>query len=94
MYKSINVCTFIYIVNFLQDQRTDPSTFSFNVELAQLMLISLDQIDFLDGVVVTHPMEKVFDSILHRPFKGVKGIDIDGVAIFRDRGLITGVRRL
>lgn len=32
------------------------------------------------GVVVTHPMEKVLDSTLHRPFEGVIEIDVDGVA--------------
>ena len=94
MYRSINVCAFIYIVDFLQGQRTDPSTLSFDVELAQLMSVGLDRTDFLDGIVVTHSMEKVLDSTLHRPFEGVIGIDVDGVAIPRDRGLTTGARRL
>ena len=58
------------------------------------MSVGLDRIDFLDGVVVIYSIKKVLDSILYRPFEGVKGIDIDGVAIFRDRGLTTGARRL
>ncbi len=53
------------------------------------MPVGLDRTDFLDGVVVTHPMKKVLDSTLYRPFKCVIGIDIDGVAIPRDRGLTT-----
>ena len=88
------MCAFAYIVDFLQGQGTDPSTLPFDVELAQLMPVGLDRTDFLDGVVVTHPMEKVLDSTLHRPFEGVKGIDVDGVAIPRDRVLTTGARRL
>lgn len=83
------MCAFIYIVDFLQGQRTDSSTLSFDVELAQLMPVGLNRTDFLDGVVVTHPMKKVLDSINHRPFECVIGIDVDGVAIPRDRGLIT-----
>ena len=43
------MCAFNYIVDFLQDQRTDPSTFPFDVELAQLMPVGLDRTDFLDG---------------------------------------------
>ena len=58
------------------------------------MSVGLDRTDFLDGVVVTYSMKKVLDSILHRPFEGVIGIDVDGVAISRDRGLTTGARRL
>ena len=58
------------------------------------MPIDLDRTNFLDGVVVTHPMKKVLDSTLHRLFEGVKGIDIDDIAIPRDRGLTTGTRRL
>ncbi len=81
------MCAFNYIVDFLQGQRTDPSTFPFDVELAQLMPVGLDRTDFLDGVVVTHPMKKVLDSTHHRPFECVIGIDVDGVAISRDRGL-------
>ena len=83
MYRSINVFAFTYIVDFLQGQGTDSLTLLFDVELAQLMLVSLDQTDFLVGVVVTHSIEKVLDSILHRPFDCVKGIDVDGVAISR-----------
>ncbi len=94
MYRSINVCAFTYIVDFFQGQGTDPSTLLFDVELAQLMPVGLDRTDFLDGVVVIYPIEKVLDSTLYRPFEGVKGIDVDGVAIPRDRGLITGARRL
>ena len=44
--------------------------------------------DFLDGVVATHPMKKVLDSTHHRPFECVIGIDVDDIAISRDRGLI------
>lgn len=87
MCKSIHVCVFIYIVDFLQVQWIDPSTFSFNVELAQLMSVGLDRIDFFDGVVVAHPMKKVFDSTHHRFSECVIRIDVDGVAIFRDREL-------
>lgn len=52
------------------------------------MLVGLDRTNFLDGVVVIYLMKKVLDSILYRPFKCVIEIDIDGVAISRDRGLI------
>ncbi len=83
------MCAFTYVVDLLQGQRTDPSTLPFDVELAQLMPVGLDRTDFLDGVVVTHPMKKVLDSTLHRPFECVIGIDVDGVAIPRDRGLTT-----
>ena len=58
------------------------------------MLVGLDRNDFLDGVVIIYLVDKVLNSTLYRPFKGVKGIDIDGVVIPRDRGLITGARRL
>ena len=51
------------------------------------MPVGLDRTDFLDGVVVTHPVKKVLDSTHHRPFECVIGIDVDGVAISRDRGL-------
>ena len=78
------MCAFNYIVDFLQGRRTDPSTLPFDVELAQLMPEGLNRADFLDGVVVTHPMKKVLDSTNHRPFECVIGIDIDGVAIPRD----------
>ena len=55
----------IYIVDLLQGQRTDPSTLPFDVELAQLMPVGFNGTDFLDGVVVTHPMKEVLDSTLH-----------------------------
>ena len=87
--RSINVCVFTYVVDLLQGQRTDSSTLSFNVELTQLMLVGLDRTDFLDEVVVIHSMKKVLDSTLHRPFECVIGIDVDGVAIPRDRELTT-----
>ena len=83
------MCALIYIVDLLQGQGTDPSTLPFDVELAQLMPVGFNRTDFLDGVVVTHPMKEVLDSTLHRPFEGVIGIDIDGVAIPRDQGLTT-----
>ena len=75
------MCVFNYIVDFLQGQRTNPSTLPFDVELAQLMPVDLDRTDFLDGVVVTHPMKKVLDSTLHRPFECVIRIDVDGITI-------------
>ena len=80
---------FTYIVDLLQGQRTDPSTLPFDVELAQLMPVGLNRADFLNGVVVTHPMKKILDSTLYRSFECVIGIDADGVAIPRDRGLTT-----
>ena len=82
------MCASNYIVDFLQGQRTDPSTLPFDVELAQLMPLGLDRTDFLDGVVVTNPMKKVLDSTHYQHFECVIGIDFDGVAIPRDRGLI------
>ena len=63
--RNINVCALIYIVDLLQGQRTDPSTLPFDVELAQLMPVGFNRTDFLDGVVVTHPMKEVLDSTLH-----------------------------
>ena len=50
------------------------------------MLIDLDRTDFLDGVVVTYSIKKVLDSTYHRSFECVIEIDVDDVAIFRDRG--------
>ena len=81
------MCAFTYIVDFLQGQWTDPLTFPFDVELAQLMPVGLDGTDFLDGVVVAHPMKKVLDSTHHRPSECVIRIDVDGVAIPGDREL-------
>ena len=52
------------------------------------MPLGLDRTDFLDGVVVTNPMKKVLDSTHYQHFECVIGIDFDGVAIPRDRGLI------
>lgn len=51
------------------------------------MLINLDRIDFLNEIVITHSMKKVFNSIYHRSFKCVIKINIDDVAIFKDRDL-------
>ena len=75
------MCAFTYIVYFLQGQWTNPSTFPFNVELAQLMPVDLDETNFLDRVVVAHPMKKVLDSTHHRPSKCVVRIDVDDIAI-------------
>ena len=72
----------------LQDQRTDPSTLLFNIKLTQLIPIGLDQTNFLNEVVITHPIKKVLDSTLYRPFEYIIEIDIDDIAIFRDRELI------
>ena len=63
--RNINAWALIYIVDLLQGQRTDPSTLPFDVELAQLMPVGFNRTDFLDGVVVTHPMKEVLDSTLH-----------------------------
>ena len=52
------------------------------------MLVDLNRTDFLDGVVVIHLIKKVLDSIYYRPFECVIGIDVDGVAISRDREFI------
>lgn len=53
------------------------------------MPVGLDRTNFLDGVVIIYLMKKVLDLTLYRPFKYVIGIDIDGIIIPRDRGLIT-----
>lgn len=56
---------FTYIVDLLQGQWTDLLTLPFDAELAQLMPVGLDRTDFLNEVVVTHPMKKLLDSTLH-----------------------------
>ena len=58
------------------------------------MSVDLDRTNFLDEIVVIYSMKKVLDSTLHRPFESVIEIDVDDVAISRDRGLTTGARRL
>lgn len=70
-----------YIVDLLQGQRIDPSTLPPDVELAQLMPVGLDRADFLDGVLVAHPVKVVLDAALHCFRESVMGIDVDGVAI-------------
>ena len=51
------------------------------------MSVGLDGTDFLDGVVVAHPMKKVLNSTHYRPSECVIRIDVDGVAISGDREL-------
>ena len=83
------MCVFTYVVDLLQDQRTNSSILSFNVELTQLMLIGFDRTNFLDGVVIIYLIKKVLDSTLYRPFEYVIEIDVDDIAISRDRELTT-----
>ena len=52
------------------------------------MPVGLNRTDFLDGVVVAHPIKKVLNSTYYRPSECVVRIDIDGIAIPRDRELI------
>ena len=52
------------------------------------MPVGLNRTDFLDGVVVVYLIKKVLDSIYYQPSKYVIRIDINGIAISRDRELI------
>lgn len=69
------MCAFIHFGNLFQGQRIDPSTFPFDVELAQLMPIGVNRTENFDIVVVIHPMKYNFDSTFHRPFECVKRMD-------------------
>ncbi len=66
--KSRGLRSFTHIVDLLQGQRIDPSTFPSDVELAQLTLVSLDRAGFLDRVFDAHPVKVVLDAALHRTF--------------------------
>ena len=58
------------------------------------MLVDLDRTNFLNEVVITYSIKKVLDSTFYRPFESVIRIDIDDIAISRDRGLTTTARQL
>ena len=49
------------------------------------MSIDLDRTDFLDRVIVTQPMKKVFDPALRSLLECVIRIDIDDFAVPRKR---------
>ena len=53
------------------------------------MLVDLDRTNFLNEVVVAYSIKKVLDSTYYRPFKYVRRIDIDSVAISSNRELTT-----
>ena len=63
--RNINVYVLIYIVDLFQNQRIDPSIFSFDVELIQLISIDFNRTDFLDGIIVIYSMKEILDSIFY-----------------------------
>ncbi len=76
-YPSALFSTLIYIVfylvDFFQYQRTNPSPLISNVHLTELVPVCGDRADFLDGILVAHPVRKVVDPTRGRLLKRVIG---------------------
>ena len=73
----------VYLVNFLQNQRTDPSPLVFDIHLAELVPVCGHRADFPDGVLVAHPVEEVIDPICRSLSERVIGVDVHCFAVPR-----------
>ena len=73
----------IYLVNFLQNQRTDPSPLIFDIYLAELVPVCGHRADFPDGVLVVHPVKEVIDPFYRSLSERVIGVDVHRFVVFR-----------
>ena len=71
----------VYLVDLLQHQRTDPSTFVFDVHLAELVPIRGNRADFPDGILVAHPVKEIVDPFGGRLLKRVVWVDVYHLAV-------------
>lgn len=70
-----------YLVDLLQYQRTDPSTFVFDIHLTELVPVRGDGADFADGVLVAHPVEEVVDPARRRLLERIEWVDVHHLAV-------------
>lgn len=65
-----------YLVDLLQYQRTDPSSFVFDVHLVELVLVRRDGADLPHGVLVAQSVKEVVDPTRGRLPKRTVRVDV------------------
>ena len=77
------LCSVVSLINFLKYQQTDPSPLVFDVHLAELIPVRDHRADFLDSVLITHPVKEVIDPAYRSLSERVIWIDVHRFAVPR-----------